>query len=262
LPATPAAALLIAQAAQTGGAGGGRPWERWAWGVSLLLTALLGVVMLLAPLWLPLIRDPEMPGLAAELQGSPLVALVAGCWLLAALLGWSGRQRRPPLALLVLQLPLVVFVAAGLVPLTEVGDRLRAEPVRRLAKVLQRQGRPGEPVAMVGVLKPSLHYYSRRVVIYEGVGVQGPINLADRLRREHRAGQVPSTPEQQPTVLVVIDGTTARSPFWRRLGGREIGRAGVYLLWRVDRRRIEAEEARLRRQGFTPDWDQPRPERY
>jgi 4-amino-4-deoxy-L-arabinose transferase-like glycosyltransferase len=262
LPATPAAALLIAQAAQTGWTGDGRPWERWAWGLSLLLTTLLGVVLLLAPLWLPLIRDPEMPGLGAELQGSPLVALVAACWLLAALLGWLGRRRRPPLPLLALQLPLVVFVSAGLVPLTRVGDRLRAEPVRRMAKVLQRQGHPGEPVAMVGVLKPSLHYYSRRVVIYEGVGVQGPINLADRLRRELRAGQVPSTPEQQPTVLVVIDRTTARSPFWRRLGAREIERAGVYLLWRVDRRRLEEEEDRLRRQGFTPDWDRPRPERY
>ena len=220
------------------------------------------MALLLAPLWLPLIRDPEMPGLAAELQGSPLVPFVALCWLLAALLGWLWRQRRPPLSLLALQLPLVLFVSAGLVPLTKVGDRLRAEPVRRMAAALQREGRPGEPVAMVGVLKPSLHYYSRRVVIYEGVGEEGPVNLADRLRREPRAGQVPSSPEAQPTVLVVIDRSTARSPFWSRLGAREIDRAGVYLLWRVERRRLEAEAARLRRLGFAPDWDRPRPERY
>ncbi len=263
LPATPAAALLVALAAQTGWSGhGGRPWERWAWGLSLLLVAGLGVVFLLARLWLPLIIDPEMPALAAELDGSPLVALVAACWLLAALLGWLCRRRRPPLRLLALQLPLVLFVPTALLPLWSVGDRLRGEPVRRMAAALQREGRPGEPVAMVGVLKPSLHYYGRRVVIYEGIGVEGPINLADRLRRERRVGQQPSTPDAQPTVLVVIDQTTARAPFWRHLGASEIASAGVYRLWRLDRRRLEASVAHLRRNGFAPDWQEPRPERY
>ncbi|MEA5443164.1 glycosyltransferase family 39 protein [Cyanobium gracile] len=263
LPAIPAAALLVALAAQTAWTGGGgRPWERWAWGLSLLLVAGLGVVFLLARLWVPLINDPEMPTLAAELDGSPLVPLVAACWLLAALLGWLCRRRRPPLRLLALQLPLVLFVPTALLPLWSVGDRLRGEPVRRMAAALQREGRPGEPVAMVGVLKPSLHYYGRRVVIYEGIGVEGPINLADRLRRERRVGQRPSTPDAQPTVLVVIDQTTARAPFWRHLGASEIASAGVYRLWRLDRRRLEASVANLRRNGFAPDWQAPRPERY
>jgi 4-amino-4-deoxy-L-arabinose transferase-like glycosyltransferase len=263
LPATPAAALLIALAAQTGWAAvDGRPWERWAWGLTVVVVSVLGVAFLLAPLWLPLIQDPEMPGLAAELQGSPLVPVVAVCWLLAALLGWLWRRRRSPLRLLALQLPLVLFVPAGLVPLWGVGDRLRGEPVRRMAAALQREGRPGEPVAMVGILKPSLHYYGWRVVIYEGVGVEGPMNLADRLRRERRVGQVPSSPEGQPTVLVVIDQTTSRAPYWRDLGATEIASAGLYRLWRLDRRRLEAEVARLRLRGYAPDWDKPRPERY
>jgi hypothetical protein len=161
-----------------------------------------------------------------------------------------------------MQLPLVLFVPAALLPLWSVGDRLRGEPVRRMAAALQREGRPGEPVAMVGVLKPSLHYYSRRVVIYEGIGVEGPLNLADRLRRERRVGQRPSTPQDQPTVLVVIDQTTARAPFWRHLGASELERAGVYRLWRLDRRRLEESVAQLRRKGFSPDWQDPRPERY
>ncbi len=263
LPATPAAALLVALAAQTAWTGGGgRPWERWAWGLSLLLVTGLGLVFLAARLWLPLINDPEMPTLAAELDGSPLVPLVAACWLLAALLGWLCRRRRPPLRLLALQLPLVLFVPTALLPLWSVGDRLRGEPVRRMAAALQREGRPGEPVAMVGVLKPSLHYYGRRVVIYEGIGVEGPINLAERLRRERRVGQQPSTPDAQPTVLVVIDQTTARAPFWRHLGASEIASAGVYRLWRLDRRRLEASVAQLRRNGIAPDWQAPRPERY
>ncbi|MCT0208617.1 glycosyltransferase family 39 protein [Synechococcus sp. CS-1332] len=263
LPATPAAALLIALAAQSAWSGsGGRPWEGWAWGLSLLLVTGLGLSFLLAPLWLPLINDPEMPTLAVELEGSPLVPLVAACWLLAALLGWLCRRRHPPLRLMALQLPLVLFVPTALLPLWSVGDRLRGGPVRQMAAALQRQGRPGEPVAMVGVLKPSLHYYGRRVVIYEGIDVEGPLNLAERLRLERREGQQPSTPDAQPTVLVVIDQTTARAPFWRHLGATEIDRAGVYRLWRLDRRRLEASVAQLRRDGFAPDWQAPRPERY
>jgi len=114
----------------------------------------------------------------------------------------------------------------------------------------------------VGMLKPSLHYYGRRVVIYEGIGVEGPINLAERLRREIRAGQRPSPPEAQPTVLVVIDQTTARAPFWAHLGATEIASAGVYRLWRLDRGRLEDSVAQLQRKGFASDWQRPRPERY
>jgi hypothetical protein len=92
--------------------------------------------------------------------------------------------------------------------------------------------------------------------------VEGPMNLAERLRREHRVGQQPSSPDVQPTVLVVIDQTTARAPFWSHLGATEIDRDGVYRLWRLDRRRLEASVALLRQKGFTPDWQKPRPERY
>ncbi len=266
LPATPAAALLIALAAQEAWAGDDgadrRPWQRWAWMLTLALTLGLGMVFLLGPLWIPLIHDPEMPTLPAELLGSPRVPLAAACWLLAALAGWVLRARRSPLRLLALQLPLVLFVPLVLVPLQALGDRLRGQPVREMAAALQRLGRPGEPVAMVGVLKPSLHYYSRRLVIYEGLGVEGPPNLADRMRRERRAGQVPSTPQEQPTALVVIDHTTSLLPFWRTLQPVELERSGIYRLWRIDRRRLEEAVARWRRLGFAPDWQKPRPERY
>ena len=115
---------------------------------------------------------------------------------------------------------------------------------------------------MVGILKPSLHYYSRRLVIYEGIEPEGLVNLADRLRRERRPGQHPSTAEETPTVLVVIDHTTAASPFWQGLEPIELSRAGLYRLWRLDRRRLERRAAELLADGHRPTWQQPRPERY
>ncbi len=290
LPATPAAALLVALVVQArpmdpggeaGEAGaatgtedrvGGREaraslaWaDRWAWRLTLLLTLLLAVVFLLAPLWVHLIADPEMPTLPAELLRGRRLILAGLLWALAALLGWRATLGRPPLRLLALQLPLVLFVPVALLPSWGLGDRLRGLPVRQMAAEI-RATEPGaagaEPLAMVGILKPSLHYYSRQLVIYEGIEPEGLLNLAERLRREHRPGQLPSSPAQTPTVLVVIDRTTAASPFWQGLQPLELSRAGLYRLWRLDRRRLETRAAELRAAGHRPTWERPRPERY
>jgi 4-amino-4-deoxy-L-arabinose transferase-like glycosyltransferase len=280
LPATPAAGLLILLAAGGGaaasasevgareagrrglggsGAGGSGPGgaalggsssgrardralER-AWSLSLALCALLGLAYLAGPLWVPLIQDPELPTLPAGILASGRLPLAGACYLLAASLGWCWRRGPWPLPLLVLQLPLVAFVPLVLLPLWTLGDQLRGAPVRAMAEAVRHQARPGEPVAMVGILKPSLHYYSRRVVLYEGTPPEGPINLADRLRRERRAGQLPSSAAQQPTVMLVIDAATAALPHWQGLGTTELARSGLYRLWRVDRRRLEARAA-------------------
>ena len=264
LPATPAAALLIALVAAA------EPDRllRWAWGLSLGLTLLMGVGFLAAPRWLPLIRDPELPTLAQELLQSGLLPMAAVLWILAAVLGvlWgqlqSKRQLHAPWRLLALQAPLVLFVPLVLVPAWSLGDRLRGLPVRQMATAVLRQSPPAEPLAMVGILKPSLHYYSRRLVIYEGVKPRGLVNLVDRLRYERRRGQIPTTPDLQPSVLVVIDRTTASAPHWQGLKVRELGRAGIYRLWRVDRRSLEQRSGALRAAGVALTWRAPVPERY
>ena len=255
LPATPAAGLLVALAAQRSG--------RWAWGLSLLLTVLLAGGLAAGPLWLPLIEAPEMPTLVAELVASPWVPLAAAFWALALLLGAFAGWRKDALAgLLALQLPLAAFVPAVLLPLVELGDRLRAAPVRELAAEARSARRPSEPLAMLGMLKPSLHYYSRRVVIFEGDQPQHLVNLADRLRQESRPGQPASTQAQQPSVLVVIDSGTAAQPHWQGLNPQLLHRRGIYALWRLERSRLEQRAAHLRAKGLAPDWRDPRPERY
>jgi 4-amino-4-deoxy-L-arabinose transferase-like glycosyltransferase len=263
LPATPAAAVLIVQAV---GAipepAAADPALRWAWRLTLLLTVVLGAAYLVGPLWVPLIQDPELPTLPAGILASGRLPLAGGCYLVAAGLGWLLRRRPWPQPLLALQLPLVAFVPLALLPLWGLGDQLRGAPVRAMAAAVRSQGRPGEPLAMVGILKPSLHFYSRRVVLYEGIPPVGPLNLADRLRRESRPGQPLSRPEQQPTVLVVIDRTTAAQPHWQGLAPIELARSGLYRLWRLDRGRLEQRARELTNAGLRSDWWRPRPERY
>jgi 4-amino-4-deoxy-L-arabinose transferase-like glycosyltransferase len=273
LPATPAAGLLVALVAQSQGAsvprapGSAERHLSWgwslAWALTLLITLLLSGVLAAAPLWLPAVQTPEMPTLVPALLALPWVPLGAALLAVAVLLGWLGWARRGALAgLLAVQLPLLAFVPITLLPLAELGDRLRALPVRALALEVSARSRPGEPLAMVGLLKPSLHYYSRRVVLYEGAEPSGPVNLADRLERERRPGLAPGPGRPGDTVLVVIDGATAALPHWRDLDPRRLADAGPYHLWRVDRGRLERQAARLQAAGVAPDWDRPRPERY
>ena len=262
LPATPAAGLLIALAARSG------PEDRAAGLARSLtgaLTLLLGGVFLAAPLWVPRIEDPEMPTLPAELLASGRLPIAAACFLLAALLGLlplGGHPRKSGAWLLALQLPVVAFVPLALLPAWGIGDRLRGLPVRTMAAAAAQDLRPGQNLAMVGILKPSLHYYSRRVVLYEGNEPHNLVNLADRLRGESRVGQRGSPPERMPTVLVVIDAGTAALPFWQGLEPETLARSGLYELWRLDRGRLERRAADLRAAGIRITWRDRVPERY
>jgi hypothetical protein len=135
--------------------------------------------------------------------------------------------------------------------------------VRQVAADVVALRRQGEPLAMVGILKPSLHYYTRQVVLYEGVQPNGPLNLSDRLMREQRRGFTPSPASPTATLLLVIDAGTAQLPHWRELPHQTLARRGLYALWRVNRADLEALGSTLRRQGVAAaDWQRPRPERY
>ncbi|MEB3235218.1 MAG: hypothetical protein VKM98_07310 [Cyanobacteriota bacterium] len=259
IPATPAAAILIAAATGPRAAAAPRWPQRLAWGATLALATLMAAVLGLAPLWFGQVQDPEMPSLAADVLASGLLSRAALCFALAAGLPllWQGRRR-----LLALQLPVMAFAVVALQPLWALGDQLRGAPVRQMATAIQQQRQQGESVAMVGILKPSLHYYSRRVVLYEGIEPADLSNLADRLSREQRRGQAPSSSVQQPSVLVVIDARTAALPHWQGLRPQALAQAGLYRLWRLDRRRLEQRARALAARGIQPTWQRPRPERY
>jgi len=267
LPATPAAALLITLSLQP--AATRSDWARWwAWFGSVGLAVVLAVGLWVSPVWVPLIQDPEMPTLPAELLASGLVLRAAVCFSVAALLGlWLASQHRNGLrspSLLGMQGPLVAFQVVALLPMIALGDRVRQLPVRQAAAEILRQQRsqPIEPLVMVGAMKPSLHFYTDQVVIYEGRSKGALVNLADRLRSERRRGWSGSPVDQSPTALVVIDVGTSERKHWQGLDPQQLGRYGVYRLWRIDRRRLEARAHRLEGDGIRKDWRDPRPERY
>ena len=264
LPATPAAAILIALAA--------RPSEQqirrslgWAWGTTLLLTFVLAVGFWSSSIWVPLIDDPEMPTLPAELLASRLVLRAAVCFSIAVVLGlWMARKKASG-RLLAVQGPLVVFQLIALIPMIGLGDRVRQLPVRQAAATMLRVQKPSEPLAMVGAMKPSLHFYTQQVVVYEGRSDSALINLADRLSHERRRGWVGHpihANEGSPTVLIVIDSGTLKRPYWKGLDPKVLGQFGIYSVVRIDRAKLEQRAAELLADGVTLTWKTPRPERY
>ncbi len=264
LPATPAAAILIALAARPRDREN-RPSLDWAWGITILLTLVLAVGFWSSSIWVPLIDDPEMPTLPAELLASRLVFRAAVCFSVAVVLGvWMIRKKASG-RLLAVQGPLVVFQLIALIPMIGLGDRVRQLPVREAAATMLRVQKPSEPLAMVGAMKPSLHFYTEQVVVYEGRSDSALVNLSDRLSHERRRGWVghaTDAAEGSPTVLIVIDSGTLERPYWQGLDLQVLEEFGVYKVVRVERSKLEQRAAELQADGVTLTWKAPRPERY
>jgi hypothetical protein len=113
---------------------------------------------------------------------------------------------------------------------------------------------------MVGLIKPSLHFYSQSTVLFEGRSPHALVNLTDRLRAESRPGLQPSSADRQPTLLLVIDVETANKPHWQSMEGKQLAQAGPYRLWRLDRLWLEQRARFLQQRGVVPTWRNPRPE--
>jgi 4-amino-4-deoxy-L-arabinose transferase-like glycosyltransferase len=258
LPATPAAALLVSLASGTLPAS--RASRTLTCSAPLLLVLAAGLAA--APLWVPWIEDPSIPDLHSSLLDGPWFALGAAATLAAALLSTGAASPSPVLRLAQSQLTLLLLVPLLLLPLARQLDQLRGAPLRTIAAVAAQQRQQEENLAMVGLMKPSLHYYSRATVIYEGRSPEGLLNLVDRLADEHRPGLQPTSTAIQPSVLVVIDRKTSDQPHWRGWQGLELAARAPYQLLRIDRRWLEHRAQQLLREGHKISWRESRPERY
>jgi len=229
---------------------------------SSALLVLVSAALALAPQWLPLINDPTLPGLASAVGRRPWLNLGAAVTLAAAILLSGLATNRPTARLLQSQAALLLLVPLVLLPVWQIGDQLRGAPIRQLAAVARAERSASEALAMVGLIKPSLHFYSQSTVLFEGRSPHALVNLADRLRTESRPGLRPSSADLQPTLLLVIDSVTANKSHWRNIEGQELAQAGPYRLWRLDRHWLEKRARSLQNEGINPSWRDPRPEMF
>ena len=262
LPATPAAALLAATvlSAQDRTA-------RWCVRFSAALSVGLGLALAFTPHWLAQVADPDLVGLEEALMASglipPAVLMLMAGGLIALWFSHSNRSDCLARPVLLVQFSWLLLVAALFWPLLRLGDAFRSQPIRALAwrasAVQASEQLRGQPIAMLGVVRPSLHFYSRAPIAYEGTSAQALVNLTDRLRSEARL----RAPLQSERILVAAPLALSQHRHWAALLSPRIAQAGRFGLWWLDRRRLERRAQLLhQRQGLRPTWQVPQPERF
>ena len=179
----------------------------------------------------------------------------AAVWFSAAAALGAGlllQRRAAAQALLAMQGCLLGFHLTALVPIAELADRLRQQPVRDAASLMLSQQRSGEPMVMVGAMKPSLHFYTGQVILYEGQSNAALVDIAERLAHEQRrgwSGYPLGSSLASSTVLVLIDRGTAERDHWSDLKPELLGQIGIYYIWRLDRSRLEQRAQTLKASG-------------
>ena len=254
LPATPAAALLVVTVAQQ---------QDWLSRLTLRLGAInsLAIALLLAlsSSWLPLINDQELAGLPAALDHLHLVPMAVMVLLIGGASALALLRQSNPWSMLAVQSSWLLLLPLLWWPLLRVGDALRSAPLRAMAaEVVQRQS-PAQPLVMAGLIKPSVHFYARVPVAYEGTSDQALVNLHDRLLRERRV-RVPAG-TQRLLVLAPLNLKERRG--WGAMLSPLQAQHGPYGLWWLDLQLLDRRAAMLQlRKGLRPTWQEPRPERF
>ena len=114
-------------------------------------------------------------------------------------------------------------------------------------------------------MKPSIHFYTNQIIIFEGRSKNALVNVSDRLKNEKRNGW-----EGKPiygingskTTLLLIDNRLAGQSHWQGLNPEVLGEFGVYSVWRLDRETLARRAKALNKEGYKTTWKNPRPERF
>ena len=262
LPATPAAALLIAKSAKTILFRQKNISIEWFF-TSLILLGLFSA-LLMSDSWLVLINDPEMPNLANEIIEAGLILKLRVFIFILIIFSVFFIFKFIPKSILFLQILFLSGQFFIMLPVRKLADDLRQAPLREISQKIKNLRKSSEPLAMIGIRKPSLHFYSEQIVFYESNSPIGIINLSERFEIEKRSNIIDNPNYNSDSFLVVIDKYSyenRRSP-WKKIKRQELGVYGIYNLIRVKRIALEKYASSFRKRGLKPDWNIKKFERF
>ena len=272
LPATPAAAIIIGQTEnfRIKQLNYSRIIFNIFWNLTILTIFLISIALLFPILTSDLsllnkINDNEMKNLSTDIVESGILLRGGICLLLSSSIGiFSSFFSRTNL--LNLQIPILLFNLSTFVPLFNLADINRQLSLREASVLMVNLRKENESLAMVGINKPSLHFYTNSIIIYESYNINNLINLSERLELEKRIGWEGSEIGKSPgseSVLVLIDNNTSELYHWKILEPIELGRFGIYNLWRIDRLKLNQVSNNFRKDlKIESDWKKYNPERY
>ena len=260
LPAIPAAAILISNSFIN--LKKSSKSYLFFWIFNILIFFGISMAFFFSNNWLSSINDPEMPNLASELISSGIIfkaKFFFSSFALLAIILFSLKFRN---ILLYLQILLLIGQPFLMSPIRKLADTSRQLPLRNISKLILdiREGR--EPLAMIGIRKPSLHYYSRKIVFYEPNTEEGLINLSERLNTDRREDYEDQPDYEYKSLLVVIDEYSSRRRQWSKINHQKLGKFGIYNLWRIQKTDLNKFSRFLVKSGFKSDWETRKVEKF
>ena len=115
---------------------------------------------------------------------------------------------------------------------------------------------------MIGIRKPSLHFYSRQIVFYEPDTEEGLINLSERLNTDRRKNYEDQPDYEYKSLLVVIDKNSSRKQHWSNFKHQKLGEYGIYYLWRIKKIDLNNYSEFLVNKGYKSDWRNRKVEKF
>ena len=263
LPATPAASILISLSFSNHFKD--EFLKSLAWILTICLSIIFSIILFSSKLWLGTINDPEIINFSEEVTNSLLIEKIGFIFLLIAFLGILFFPKKTHGKLLILQIPLLLSHFLIVLPTFDLADKLRQLPLRKASKLLLNSKNRNEPFVMVGSMKPSIHFYTNQVIIFEGRSKNALVNVADRLKNEKRSGWSGRPiygSNGSKTTLLLIDKRLAAKQHWKGLKPTILGEFGVYSVWRLNRENLDRRAKALKSEGFNTTWKNPRPEKF
>ncbi|MDC3047567.1 glycosyltransferase family 39 protein [Prochlorococcus sp. AH-736-A21] len=232
------------------------------WFFNILILFGFSLAFFFSNIWLSSINDPEMPNLANELISSGIIfkaKLFFSSFTILAIILLSLRSRN---ILIYLQILLLFGQSYLMPPIRKLADTSRQLPLRNISKLILdiREGR--ETLAMIGIRKPSLHYYSRQIVFYEPNTEEGLINLSERLKNDRRENYEDQPDYEYKSLLVVIDEYSTRRKQWSEINHQKLGKFGIYNLWRIQKSDLNKYSRFLVESGYKSDWENRKVEKF
>ena len=260
LPAIPAAAILISHSFIS--LKNSKKNYLYLWIPSIFILFGISIVFFFSNSWLNLINDPEMPNLASELISSGIIFKAKLFFSFFTLFAITLVSLKSKNIFLYLQFLLLIGQFFLMSPIRKLADTSRQLPLRNISKLISdtREGR--ETLAMVGIRKPSLHYYSRQIVFYEPNTKEGLINLSDRLDNDRRYNYEDQPNYDYKSLLVVIDDYSSAKLHWSNINHQKLGEFGIYNLWRIQKSDLNKYADFLENNGYELNWKNREVEKF
>ena len=260
LPSIPAAAILVSNSFAK--LQNRKKTFSSLWIINLLILLGFSIALFLSNIWLNTINDPEMPNLASNLLSSGIILKARLFFFSFTFVGFVLFFFRSQKILLYLQVLLFLGQAFLMPPIRKLADTYRQLPLRNISKQILNTRQGGETLAMIGIRKPSLHFYTKQIVFYESSSAEGILNLFERFNFDRRINFQDEPNYDNEYFLVVIDKYSSKEEHWSNINHQKLGSHGIYNLWRIKKSDLNAQATDLISRGFEANWRNKQVEKF